>query len=273
MPALSCPILKKSQISRLIYLIIFGLTAHSCKNNTTAAASGPDDVNQEKQISRIHYGEDPGGIKWFEYNEAGDLIRQGIAEDTVVFEYSDNKMVKRHLNKKHDWLACIDYKTEQQGRIVHGVRFDENDTKISTCEYLYNPEGYLIKNIETVIASGLKYTNEFFYDSGNLKEIKAYDMSGNLSSRYVFEYYDDKINILNLPVHHIFDDVFPKERMGKKDKNMVRQLLNISKEGDTLSWVTYRYVYDDNALMLKELQSDILNESDTELTYHFNQKK
>ena len=47
---------------------------------------------------------------------------------------------------------------------------------------------------------------------------------------------------------------------------------NISKEGDKLSLLNYRYADDVNDSIMKEFQTDVLNEFDTELTYHFSKK-
>ena len=74
-------------------------------------------------------------------------------------------------------------------------------------------------------------------------------------------------------MQQISDDIFPNARLGKKNKNMVSQMSNISKEGDTLSLLKYSYSEEDNDKLMKEFQSDVLNEFETELTYHFKKNK
>jgi hypothetical protein len=254
-------------ISCILLFCIF-LTP-SCKDNRDNVPSADDKYTTEKQIFRINYGTDPDAEKWYAYNEKGDLVRQGMSVDTIVFDYSTNKIVKRHLDKKHSWQSRIEYMTDATGRIISSISFDEKDKEISKSEFFYDGDGYLIKNTEIVLASGSKYTNEYKYEGGNLKEVKALDMYGKHSSSYVFEYYSDKANDLNLFMQQISDDIFPNGRLGKKNKNMVRQMSNISKEDDTLSLLKYSYTDENNDLILKEFQSDVLNEFDTALTYHF----
>lgn len=245
----------------------------SCKESKEEKIISPSGSVIEKQITFITYGTDPNAEKWFEYNGKGDLIRQSISVDTIIYEYSENKIVKQHLDKKHSWQSRIEYTIDANGRIISSISYDEKDKEISKSEFFYDADGYLIKNKEIVLASDLKYTNQYKYEDGNLKEVKALDMYEKHSSSYVFEYYPEKTNHLNLFIQQISDDIFPNDRLGKKNKNMIRQMSNISKEGDTLSLLNYKYTEDNNNLILKEFQRDVLNEFDTELTYHFSKKK
>jgi hypothetical protein len=239
----------------------------SCKN--------ADDIKQNKlsfqeiQIASITYGTDLDAEKWFEYNDVGDLKRQGISKDTIVYEYLENLIIKRHLNKKASWHSKSEFATDQNGRIISSRIFDENDKEISNYWFMYDSVGYLKSTKEHAITSGAKYTNDFMYKEGNLTEVKSYDANGQLLSKYVYEYFPNKINKLNLFMQQISDDVFPNGRFGKKNKNMIKQMTNISKEGDTLSLVTFRYDEVENIAILKEFQKDVLNEFDTELIYHF----
>ena len=226
----------------------------------------------DKQISFISYGTDPEAEKWYEYNNKGDLTRQGMSVDTIVFEYADHQIVKRHLDKKNSWQSRIDYTTDQNGRITESRCYDENDKEISKNQFIYDAEGYLIKNIEVVLTSGSKYNNEYIYEDGNLKEVKTYSAKGSVSSRYVYEYYSDKPNNVNLFMQQISEDIFPNERLGKKNKHMVRQFANISAEGDTLSLLKYNYPNQDKNDILVEKQNDVLNEFETVISYHFKTK-
>ena len=73
-------------------------------------------------------------------------------------------------------------------------------------------------------------------------------------------------------MQQISEDIFPNERLGKKNKHMVRQFANISAEGDTLSLLKYKYPERDNEEVLIQEQSDVLNEFETVVTYHFKTK-
>jgi len=120
-----------------------------------------------------------------------------------------------------------------------------------------------------VLASGSKYTNEYVYEAGNLKEVKAYDMTGKNTSKYTYEYFTDKKYLLNLFMQQISDDIFPNERLGKKNKNLVKQFSNIDVAGDTLSLVKYTYIQQDKKDILVQKERDVLNEFETVIIYHF----
>ncbi len=120
-----------------------------------------------------------------------------------------------------------------------------------------------------MLASGSKYTNEYVYEAGNLKEVKAYDMTGKNTSKYTYEYFTDKKYLLNLFMQQISDDIFPNERLGKKNKNLVKQFSNIDVAGDTLSMVKYTYIQQDKKDILVQKERDVLNEFETVIIYHF----
>ena len=120
-----------------------------------------------------------------------------------------------------------------------------------------------------MLASGSKYTNEYVYEAGNLKEVKAYDMTGKNTSKYTYEYFTDKKYLLNLFMQQISDDIFPNERLGKKNKNLVKQFSNIDVAGDTLSLVKYTYIQQDKKDILVQKERDVLNEFETVIIYHF----
>ena len=266
-------IYSQRKISLFYWLFICIFLTYSCKENKERVHSTPEKVNIKKQISYIRYGTDPNAVKWYKYDEKGDLVKQGMSADTIVFDYSETKIIKRHLDKKNSWLSRIEYTTNQNGRITGSISFDENDKEISKINYFYNAGGYLIKSIEFMVGKGSNFTNEYFYEAGNLKEVKTFTMKGDYNSSYVFDYYPEKMNTLNLCTQQISDDIFPNNRLGIKNINLVRQMSNISKEGDTLSLLKYSYADENNTKILREFQSDVLNEFDTEVTYHFSNKK
>lgn len=260
------------QFSILAWLLLLTLLVHSCKENKMDVASSPEKVSTENQISYITYGTDINAEKWYEYNKNGDLIRQSISKDTIVFEYLDHKIIKKSIDKKLKWLSKVEYSTDQNGRIISSLLYDDNDQEISKYRFEYNDEGFLSKTIQDVLKSGATYIIKFVYQNGNLTEVLECNHQGQYSSKYVCEYYTDMPNVFNMPFHHMMDDIFPNERLGKMNRNMIKQMSNISKEGDTLSLVKYQYDPLSNG-KLKEYQTDVLNEYDTELIYHFTKNK
>ena len=114
--------------------------------------------------------------------------------------------------------------------------------------------------------------NTFDYIDGNLARVTVRN-NGRITSHYNFAYYTDLKNDLNLFLQQIAEDIFPNERMGRKNRNFVKQMTNVSADGDTLSLLQYNYQISDNPDELVVVEKDVLNEMETTLTYHFKTKK
>lgn len=253
-------------------MLIFAFGIWACQNKVQVPKSESASKSSSLMISSVSYGTDPTAVKWYEYDHQGDLIRQGMSIDTIAFDYFKNKIVKRHLNKKLSWDAKTEYTTDNIGRVTSSVMYDEKDKEISRFQYFYDDHGYLIRTLQQTLATGAQYINNYVYESGNLKEVKTYNAQGAEDSRYTYEYYLDQPNVLNLSLQQISDDMLCNERLGKMSKNMVSQLANISKEGDTLSLIKYKYQMIKDDSMMRCAQSDVLNEFDTDVIYHFKKR-
>lgn len=251
-------------------IFVFGIWA--CQNKVQVPKSESASKLSSLMISSVSYGTDPTAVKWYEYDHKGDLIRQAMSIDTVTFDYFKNKVVMRHLNKKLSWNAKTEYTTDNNGRVTSSILYDEKDKEISRFQYFYDEHGYLIRTQQQTVATGAQYINNYVYESGNLKEVKTYNAQGAEDSRYAYKYYLDQPDVLNLSLQQISDDMLCNERFGKTSKNMVSQFVNISKEGDTLSLVKYKYQMIKGDSMMRCAQSDVLNEFDTEVLYHFKKR-
>ena len=63
--------------------------------------------------------------------------------------------------------------------------------------------------------------------------------------------------------------MFPNNRMGKNNENLIKQITYISKDGDTLSLINYKYWDTNSENQLTFLLTDELNQNETIITYHF----
>jgi len=251
-------------------IFVFGIWA--CQNRVQVPKSESMSKSPSLVISSISYGTDPTAVKWYEYNQQGDLIRQGMLIDTIVFEYFENKIVRRHLNKKLSLDATTEYFIDNTGRVISSNLYDEKNKEISWFQYFYDDNGYLIKTVQQTLATGAQYISNNVYESGNLKEVISYNTQGEEESKYVYEYYPDQPDDFNLDIHEISENILPNERLGKRNKNMVSQITNITNEGDTLAILKYKYnVVDKNSKMIC-YQSDVLNGFDIDISYHFHKR-
>lgn len=253
----------------IFYLFILEFGIWACQDKMHV--SKPESIIKSPKllIKTVSYGTDPEAVKWFEYDGNGDIIKQGVSTDTVVFVYSKNKIIKRHLNKKLSWDSKTEYITNEAGRIISSAIYDEKDQEISRFEYLYDEKGYLLSTRQKVLSTDTEYLSEFVYESGNLKEVLMYNFKGEYSSKYAFDYYKNQPNIFNLNLQQISDDIFNNERLGKRSQKMISQLANISKEGDTLSLLKYTYDEMEGDSILRAFQNDVLNDFNTVVKYKF----
>lgn len=262
---------------KILYLISIPLFVISCRENKDtdhSTSSYTRESANEKQIIKITYDEDPGAVKLFSYKPDGDILKQSLSNgDTVMYNYTDNTITKLFKDNANVWISKIVYKLNEKGKIIQSTTIDDNNKVVSKSAFEYNNEDHLIETFQTVTETGKIFKNELKYSNGNLNEIVIISPEYKILSKYNFEYYDDKPNICNLFLDGIYDDIFPKERLGKKNKNLVRQMVNLSVEGDTLSWLKYLYEDSKNENKLSFKLKDVLNENETKVTYYFNEDK
>ncbi len=263
------------QIKQLT-LLAMGLAVSACNTQPTMAVADTSASAQrgeaELQILRVTYGTDPNAEKWFTYNAMGDLVRQAVSIDTVEYQYLGQKIEKRHIQPSMSWQSKVVYALDKIGRVSNSTSYDQNGQEISTCAYSYNADGYLQQTLEKVIASKSTYVNTFEYLDGNLTRVTVSN-NGKITSYYGITYHAALKNNLNLCLQQISEDVFPNDRMGKKNSNQIQQIANVSVDGDTLSLLQYQYPKPNDSDELIVIEKDVLNEMETKMTYHFKQKK
>jgi len=257
-------------ITRLPIAFILIFLFFSCKEKETVQTVQVKIEPNVKLISHVTYGTDPEAEKWYEYTADGDLFRYNSLIDTVILTYSQDTISKRYFNKSSDWLTEVKYYLDKSGKAVASSIFDQDKEEISRYKFEYNDQGYLSKALQDVLTSGSSYLNEFLYNDGNLSEVIMYSADGERTQRYVYDYYADKENVLNIFMHGILDDFLMKDRLGKLNKNLVKQMACISMEGDTLSLLKFNYQENNENNQFTEIIIDELNELETVKIYHFN---
>jgi hypothetical protein len=246
------------------FLVIY-MSCHAASSSEQTYDSG--DI-QVRMVSHITYGTDPEAEKWYEYTDNGDIYRYNAFIDTVVFTYTNDKIFKRYYNKSNQWLTEIVYDIDSTGRVIASRIFAEDHEEISRYRLEYNQDGYLTRTVQDLLSTGKQYVNDFIYSDGNLTEIITYTYDGKPATRYVYEYDQDKPNMLNIFMHSLLDDFMMNDRLGKQNKNLVSRMANISMEGDTLSLVHITYPKSGDSNKLIENMHDVLNEIEVEKTYH-----
>ncbi|MGB4959139.1 MAG: DUF4595 domain-containing protein [Saprospiraceae bacterium] len=241
-----------------------------CKQTEIKSPANTTDPNRlELQIAFITYDTDPDFKRWYEYNEIGDFTRQGSLGDTIMYAYTKNKITKKHNKKANSIQSTVIYTTDDSGLITSSEVYEENDKMVSTYRFEYNVAGYLVKLTREDTNGGQKYIQTYTYKDGNLLEVKGMDQSGVSSSKYVYDFYPDQMNHLNLFSEQILEDIFPNERLGKMNKNLIRQFVYIDTSGDTLSHIKYEYLDEGDKNILVQKEIDVINASETIIKYHF----
>lgn len=77
----------------------------------------------------------------------------------------------------------------------------------------------------------------------------------------------------NIFIHSILTDLFPNERLGRNNKNMIKSLTQISPNGDTLSKLEYSYPKAQDKNQLIQIETDVLNQNTNKIIYHFSNGK
>ena len=259
-----------------VILLLIGLAMSACNTKSPAVPSDTSTALPQKeaehQIMSVSYGTDPDAEKWFVYNSEGDFVSHAVSIDTVVYTYYGQKFEKRHVNRTHSWQSKVVYTLDGRGKISYSTSYDEKGQEISTFGYRYDSIGHLQQTMEKVMQSQSTCLNTFDYIDGNLARVTVRN-NGRITSHYNFAYYTDLKNDLNLFLQQIAEDIFPNERMGRKNRNFVKQMTNVSADGDTLSLLQCNYQISDNPDELVVVEKDVLNEMETTLTYHFKTKK
>jgi|GEM_PF-3128169 len=222
-----------------------------------------------KQVIRINYADDPDGIKLFDYDADGNIIRMIQAGDTASYSYSPTMITKRHTDLKVHWDAGTDYALDASGRIISAKVLGAGDTIISNFKYSYNADGYLSKIYREVVASKSITFNEFTYKDGNMIRMNEKNADGSVMSNYVCEYYPDKVMNQNIYVQTFIEDIISNGRFGKMSKNFVKNSYSISIQGDTMSHLNYTYENITDPKSMKMMENDVNNGFKMPVTYWY----
>ena len=242
----------------------------SCKQKEQSAASPPPESEASTRIvTSITYGSDPDAQKDYTYNSEGEIMKYATLGDTVTFIYTSDSIIKSYSANINQWISSIVYKTDQYGKAISSVIYGAYEKPLSEYQFRYNAEGQLIETIQKVYETGFTYRQVMKYENGDLVEIIEYGHDGNPNAKYIYNYYLDKDNKLNINMHHVLDDFLSNGRLGKGNQHLVKDLTNMSMEGDTLSHLRFSYPQPQAEDILLEIEEDVWNEFVTERTYHF----
>ncbi len=244
--------------------------ALSCNSNNEAT---PDmsaaSTVEANLVSVITYASDPDAQKDYTYNHEGEIMKYTTLGDTVNFMYTSDSIVKSYSANINQWISSIVYKLDQNGKAKSSVIYGAYEEPLSEYKFLYNADGQLIETIQKVYETGFTYRQVMKYENGDLVEIIEYGHEGNANAKYVYNYYLDKENKLNINMHHVLDDFLSNGRLGKGNQHLVKDLTNMSMEGDTLSHLRFSYPGPHTEDKMLEIEEDVWNEFVTERTYHF----
>ncbi|MCB0648726.1 MAG: hypothetical protein KDC49_18780 [Saprospiraceae bacterium] len=253
-----------------LLLISFLLFYVSCRQKEQSSVSPQPELEASTRIvTSITYGSDPDAEKDYTYNSEGEIMKYTTLGDTVTFRYTIDSIVKSYSASINQWISSIVYKLDQNGKAISSVIYGAYQKPLSEFQFLYNAEGQLSETMQKVYETGFTYRQVMKYENGDLVEIIDYEHNGNPSAKYVYNYYLDKENKLNINMHHALDDFLSKDRLGKGNQHMVKDLTNISMDGDTLSHLRFSYPQQQAENILLEIEEDVWNEFVTERTYHF----
>ncbi|MFZ1705646.1 MAG: hypothetical protein WAT79_14950 [Saprospiraceae bacterium] len=260
----------------LFFLLYLSAILHllSCKPNSSVVheISNFEEMSNSLLTSIIYTG-DPESTKTFKYNDNGDITFYTTIIDTVTFYYHTDSIVKKYSNVDNQFQASVTYFLNKSNKVDSSIIRSKNDEKISTYLFLYDNLGNLTETYQQVHPTNKNYRQTMIYQNGNLAEVVAYTFDDKPASRYVYEYFVDQKNKFNFFQHHILEDFLGNKRLGNGNQHELRQMCNISMEGDTLSFLRFTYPTPKNSTICIQIEEDVWNEVTTERVYHFYHQK
>lgn len=260
----------KESKPQIFFVLTLLLGAWACRPNVQAPTLGVDPHTIDTLVTMITYGEDPLATKKYFYNAANELVTYYNAEDTVDLIYTKDSVIKNFKKKPNQWYAAICYYLNPNGKVDSSIRRDNNLNPIHITRYKYDKDGYLNEVTETIPSSKKSYRYTLSYSNGNLIEIITYNADNKPYSKYLYSYFEDNNNFLNIDNIQATDDFLDNEKLGRKNRNMIKNQVNVSIEGDTLAFLRFNYPQSKYANTRVQITEDVLNEFTTECTYHFN---
>ncbi|MBK7812773.1 MAG: hypothetical protein IPI50_16360 [Saprospiraceae bacterium] len=263
--------MQNRNIIKTLMLALVCLMSLACNISNSKSFNKPKE--NIRTIYQISFNEDPNTIQTLEYNASGDLIKQIMPNDTIYYNYKNKTIIKEYSNKKENWLSKIVYQTNASGRIIKSQLFDPSNVEISNYQFDYNSNNYLTKAIHQVGKQNMTNNMEFNYKKENLDKVYIKNSENKIISIYQYEYFYNKINMYNIFIHSILTDLFPNERLGRSNNNMIKSLTQISPNGDTLSKLEYSYPKAQDKNQLIQIETDVLNQNTNKIIYHFSNGK
>lgn len=259
-------VIKFPSVFTMILILFTGLV--SCSSDKIKSANDHSSIDVS-QVAKITYYEDPASVKSFTYDSVGNLTMFVQGGDTTDYVYSENMLLKKYRNPVVHIDAGTQYKLDADGKIISGEVIAPDKSILVKLDYKYDSNGYLIQSTREMVIYARKTTKEFEYKDGNLITMKEKDANGKLISTYGCEYYTDKTMNQNVFVQTFIEDIVTKDRLGKMNKNFIKNSYNISTAGDTLSHMNYTYENINDPKSMKMMEHDVNNDFKMPITYWY----
>lgn len=252
-------------ISALLQILLFSCAQ---KEARTPVSVSPSKIITGSRVHKITYGEDPEAEKWFTYTREGEIKAYNSFLDTVFFSYYPDSIHKIYSQSDHQWQTSVTYYLDTTGKAVSSILRGEDNEIISKYKFFYDDRGYLKETNQDVITSETSYKQTFSYEGGNLTEVTQFDFEGKPYARYLYTYDKNLHAPADIFQHNILEDFLSFGRLGNQNVNLPLSLVNVTMEGDTLSYLKFTYPNLKNQSVLIQVEEDVLNENLIERKYH-----
>ncbi|WP_165372205.1 DUF4595 domain-containing protein [Emticicia agri] len=255
-----------------IAILFLSITLKACMTNekseaTTKVALQKESPEIAKHLVKITYPEDELSQKNFVYDASGNLIKFNSISDTAFYTYSKDHIHRKWIDAKGATISEQDFSLDKQGRIIASTFTETAIGKIYESSYAYNAEGFLTKVITKNFTTNKDNIIEHSYHDGNLVRTR-YLTNDKLDMELSYEYDSMNENKVALNISSV-DEYFTDYRMGKLSKNVMKQSVCKTPEGDTLSYLKYKNEFDKEGYLVKTTEQDIMNEISVEKLYHY----
>ncbi len=233
------------------------------QDTSTTTAAEP-----ARQLVRIVYPAEPHFSMAFFYNVAGDIETLYHSMDTARYSYTSDSITIVWTDRAGDVMVSHRLRNDAAGRILSSVVRDRDDNQLTRSSYLYDEDGYLLRQQRINMRSLDTFSLDFAYVAGNLSRV-AIARNGEHYDWYYYLYDTGLRNPWHVNIDLLDGEYFTNERLGRHNRNLMHMMYRLNTSGDTTAKRHYRYDTDAAGYVTARYAFDNPGDTETERRYTY----
>lgn len=223
---------------------------------------------QEKtmyKVKKVSYNGDMDSEKNFVYNPKGDLIYFINGADSVKYIHYPDSIIQLNLHPDKYWEYKTCYLLDADRRALNALTYDNQGQMVREENYTYDEAGRLSYFYHYYYVNNEVTQYHFRYEGDSLMKINTMLPDGSEGNSFEFRYHSKVSNNFRPTQLGSWWDASPPDLLGVPPKYMPRTIICQSPQGDTLSFLEYRYYSMVNPKQLGVVETDRLNSFSNEI--------